>query len=234
MLKDNISLVLQRIEKACSRKGLIAGSVTLIAVTKTVDADIVRQALELGIKEIGESRIQEAGAKFSALSGSLCGVRKHLIGHLQSNKARKAAELFDLIQSVDSIELAKEINKYSLQNNKVQDCLLELKVSPEDTKFGLLPEKAAAFMAEAEKLSNVRFCGIMAMAPYFEDVEKARPFFRKAKESFEEIRSLNKYPFLKILSMGMSNDFEVAIEEGATMVRVGTALFKNSNIKDQK
>ena len=226
MFRDNLSVVLLKIAGAAGKKGISAGAITLVTVTKTVDADTVRQALDLGIKDIGESRIQGAAAKFAVLSDSLPGVRKHLIGHLQSNKARKAVELFDLIQSVDTIELAREINKFSLQNNKVQDCLLEIKVSAEDAKFGLLPEKAVSFMAEAEKLSNVRFCGIMAMAPYFEDAEKSRPFFRKAKASFEEIRSLNKYPFFSILSMGMSNDFEVAIEEGATMVRVGSAIFK--------
>ena len=226
MLKDNVVLVLQDIARAAGKRGLIAGSVTLVAVTKTVDAAIVKQALDLGIKDIGESRIQEASTKFAALSDSLSGVRKHLIGHLQSNKARKAVELFDLIQSVDSIELAGEIDKFSQQNNKVQDCLLEIKVSAEDTKFGLSPEKAAGFMEEAANLSNVRFCGIMAMAPYFDDVERSRPFFRKAKESFETIRSLSRYPFFNILSMGMSNDYKIAIEEGATMVRVGSAIFK--------
>ena len=226
MLKDNLSVVMQKIAGAAARKGINAGSVTLVAVTKTVDTETVSQALGLGIKDIGESRIQEAQPKFASLSDKLSGVRKHLIGHLQSNKARKAVELFDLIQSVDSIELAKEINRFSQQNNKVQDCLLELKVSQEDTKFGLPADKAAAFMAEAENLSNIRFLGMMAMAPYFEEVERSRPFFRKAKESFEAIRSLKKYPLFNILSMGMSNDFEVAVEEGATMVRVGSAIFK--------
>lgn len=226
MLKDNLTVVLQKIAGAAGKKGIKPGSITLVAVTKTIDAEIVSQALDLGVKDIGESRIQEAAAKFEALSGSLTGVRKHLIGHLQSNKAKKAVELFDLIQSVDTIELAKEINKFALQNGKVQDCLLEIKVSPEDSKFGFSPDNAAGFMADAEKLSNVRVCGIMAMAPYFEDVEKSRPFFKKAKETFEAIRSLNKYPFFSILSMGMSNDFVTAIEEGATMVRVGSAIFK--------
>jgi len=226
MLKDNIAIVLERIAGACKKKGIEPGSVTLVAVTKTVDAESVREAISLGIKDIGESRVQEAQSKFEQLSDTLSVITKHMIGHLQSNKAKKAVELFDLIQSVDTLELAGEINNASLQKGKVQDVLLEIKVSDEATKFGLSPEEAKNFMADAEVLRNIRVRGLMAMAPYFEDPAKARPYFRKAREIFDGIRSVNKYAYFGVLSMGMSNDFEVAVEEGATMVRVGSAIFK--------
>ncbi|MCX5781226.1 MAG: YggS family pyridoxal phosphate-dependent enzyme [Elusimicrobia bacterium] len=223
MLKDRIENIRQRIEYICRKKGINSRSVTLVIATKTIDIARIKEVISLGIKDIGESRIQEAQQKFSEIS--LSGVKKHLIGHLQSNKAKKAVELFDLIQSLDSIELAKEIDKQAQKINKVQDCLLEIKVSEEETKFGLSPDKVQLFLKEVGDLKNIRLRGLMTMAPYFKDPQMTGPYFRKAKEIFNNISSVRIYPSFDVLSMGMSDDFEVAVEEGSTMVRIGTAIF---------
>ncbi|OGW72465.1 MAG: YggS family pyridoxal phosphate enzyme, partial [Nitrospirae bacterium RIFOXYC2_FULL_44_7] len=223
MLKDNINSVIGRIAAACQKAGREPGSVTLIGVTKTVPAVTVSEAISLGIKDIGENKIQEAQVKFSLISAGNIEVRKHFIGHLQTNKAKKAVELFDLIQSVDSLRLATEINSCAAASGKVQDCLIEVKVSAENTKFGLAPEAVRDFIAQARNLSNIRLRGIMGMAPYFDDRENARPYFARLKSIFDSCK--RDFESFEILSMGMSGDFESAIEEGSTMVRVGSAIF---------
>jgi pyridoxal phosphate enzyme (YggS family) len=221
-IAENISRIQERIAAACRRAGRETCSVTLVAVTKTFPAECVREALVCGITDIGESRIQEAQRKFLALDGALTGVRRHLIGHLQSNKAGKAVELFDLIQSIDSIAIAGEVDRQAEKRGKVQDCLIEVKVSGEEAKFGIAPAEVDGLLAGMEQLAHVRVRGIMAMAPYFDDPEAARPYFRKARELFDRLHSSHD---LETLSLGMSHDFETAIEEGATMVRICTALF---------
>jgi pyridoxal phosphate enzyme (YggS family) len=207
-------------------KSLSGKSVTVVAVTKTVDAGRVAAALDAGITDIGESRLQEAAVKFAALGTRLSGVRKHLIGHLQTNKAKKAVELFDVIQSVDSLHLAEVINTHAAVQGKTQDCLLEIKVSEEATKHGIEPLSIEDVYAAILKLTNIRICGLMAMAPFFGDPQMARPFFNKARSLFDRMSQKFPNPDFKILSMGMSNDYLVAVEEGSTMVRIGTALFK--------
>lgn len=221
MIEEKIKIVKEKVFAACRRSKIDPAGITVVGVTKTVSADNVALALKSGITDIGESRIQEAFAKFPLLD--LNGIKKHLIGHLQTNKAKRAVEIFDVIQSLDRIDLAREIDKHAKSFGKVQECLVEIKVSPEDTKFGLAPEEIEAFISSVELLKNIKVTGIMAMAPYFDDTELSRPYFKKAKQVFDSIKTRAG---ISVLSMGMSGDFEVAIEEGANMVRIGGAIFK--------
>jgi pyridoxal phosphate enzyme (YggS family) len=220
MIEDKIKNINLRILSACRRSGVEPSGVMLLAVTKTVSDEKIKEVLKCGITHIGESKVQEAAAKFPNLE--LKGITKHLIGRLQTNKAKKAVEIFDVIQSLDRYELAHEINRHASGMGKVQECYLEIKVSPEETKFGLSPENAENFLNTAQGLKNIRITGIMAMAPYFDDPELAAPYFRKARTVFDNFKGMG----LKTLSMGMSGDFEIAIEEGANMIRIGTAIFK--------
>ena len=180
--------------------------------------------------DIAESKIQEALPKLEVLSNDLNGINKHFIGHLQSNKAKKAVLNFDLIQSLDSIELANVINKYAKEINKIQKCLIELKVSNEETKYGVSKEKIFEIYEYCIKnCENIRICGIMTIAPYFEDKEQVRPYFKTANNIFLDIKNKVNDKNFKILSMGMSEDFEIAIEEGSNMVRIGTSIFGERN-----
>ena len=220
MIEEKIKIINDRIAAACCRVGSDPRTVVLLAVTKTVSVENIQDALRFGIRHIGESRVQEALAKFPALK--LDGVSKHLIGHLQTNKAKKAVELFDVIQSLDRLELAREIDRHAKASGKTQECYIEIKVSQEDTKFGLPAEEAEDFLNKAKEFGNINITGVMAMAPYFDDPGLSRPYFRRAGDVFKTLKGRG----LKTLSMGMSGDFEVAVEEGSNMVRVGTALFK--------
>lgn len=222
MISKNIEIVRTRIAEACKRAGRNPGEISLIAVTKTIPAVRINEAVSLGILHIAESKVQEAQVKFTELGGATTAVTKHFIGHLQTNKAKKAVELFDVIQSLDSLRLAGEINKQAKMRGKIQDCLIEIKVSGEDTKSGIRPEDASAFIEQLSTLESLRIKGLMAMAPYFDSPELARPYFKKAKDIFDSLGALSN---LATLSMGMSGDFETAIEEGATMVRIGAAIF---------
>ena len=220
----SITAIREKIDYIARGQERQIADVTLLVVTKTVPADRVVDALSCGIRDIAESRIQEAGPKFAQLGERLQGVRKHLIGHLQTNKAGRAVELFDLIQSLDSSRLAIEIDRQAAKRGKVQDCLLEIKVSPEESKCGAAPEDAVTLLQECRALKNIRLCGMMAMAPYFEDREQSRPYFRRARVVYEEIKAAGG-PEFNCLSMGMSHDFEIALQEGATMVRIGSMIF---------
>jgi hypothetical protein len=198
------------------RAGRDPQGVRLVAVTKTVEAERVREAYEAGLRAFGESRVQEAAGKIEALG--LKGVEWHLVGHLQKNKAKDAVRLFELIHSVDSAELMAALDRHAGQAGKAQRVLIEVKLSPEETKFGVLEAGVGALLEAAKGFDNIRVEGLMAIPPYSEDPEEARPYFRRLRELAEEHG-------LKELSMGMTGDFEVAIEEGATMVRIGTAIF---------
>lgn len=190
----------------------IPAHVTLVAVTKTVPPEHVDDALNAGITIFGENKIQEAKAKIPLVSSR---ARWHFIGHLQSNKARDAVELFELIHSVDSVKLAGELNKCADRAGKTQPILLEVNVSGEASKFGIKPQDLPATLAEIQKLSRLEVRGLMTVPPLKKD---PRPYFR-------QLRQLRDETGLRELSMGMSHDFEIAIEEGATIVRVGTAIF---------
>ncbi len=224
MLLENISHVYKRISHAAMRAGRDPSEVVLIAVTKTVPAERIKEAVDLGIRLIGENRVQEAKEKIERLRDELPEtVQWHMIGHLQKNKVRPAVMLFDMIQSVDSIELARKINRVAADFGKVQRVLIQVKLSEEETKHGVSEEALEALVEEVLSLENLSLEGLMTIPPFFEDPELVRPYFRRLRQLRDKLNE--KGYRLKELSMGMSGDYEVAVEEGATMVRVGTAIF---------
>lgn len=220
-LAENFDSIRQRIRAACERAGRKPEDVTLLAVSKTHPPETIREAVACGQLLFGENKIQEAKAKIPLCPGKC---RWHFIGHLQSNKVRDAVELFAMIQGVDSLALAREINKRCEQAARMMPVLLEVNVAGEASKFGYQPERLLAELAELNALPKIEIHGLMAIPPYTTDPEKARPYFRRLRELKIECERILGVP-LPQLSMGMSGDFEVAIEEGATLVRVGTALF---------
>ena len=211
----NVERIRQRIRAAATRAGRRPDEVTLVAVSKTVEPQRIAEGLSAGQTVFGESKIQEARAKVPLVSQR---AHWHLVGHLQTNKAREAVALFELIHSVDSVKLAVELNKWADRAGKTQAILLEVNTSGEASKFGVKPEDVGAVLSEINKLSRVEVRGLMTIAPFAEDLEMARPFFRRLRELRDETN-------LRELSMGMTHDFEIAIEEGATLVRIGAAIF---------
>jgi pyridoxal phosphate enzyme (YggS family) len=220
-LASNLNVIQERIRVACDRAGRDPKSVLLLAVSKTHPPDVVNEAARLGLSTFGESKVQEAKAKRPLCNGRL---RWHMVGHLQSNKARDAVGLFDMIESVDSLALAQEINKRAEQAAKTMPILLEVNIVGEASKFGYPPEKMLAEFSEINKLPRLEVHGLMTVPPYSPVPEKVRPMFRRLRELKIECEQILGAP-LPQLSMGMSGDFEIAIEEGATIIRVGTALF---------
>jgi len=226
-IANNLKTVMGRIASAAKRAGRDPSSVRLIVVTKTVDVESIRQAVAAGASVLGENRVQEAREKIETLGNR---ARWHLIGHLQTNKAKYAVKLFDLIHSVDNFELAKELDKQAAKIGKVQDVLIEVSIAGETAKAGVAMQEVIVLVREAAKLRNISIKGLMTMPPYSENPEDSRPFFRKLRELAETLtREGIPGVSMKELSMGMSNDFEVAVEEGATMVRVGTAILGERN-----
>jgi hypothetical protein len=217
----NLAAVKSRIAAAALRAGRDPEAVRLIAVSKTVDLDRLSQALAAGQKLFGENYLQEAREKIAALGP---GVTWHLVGHLQTNKARGAVELFDLLHAVDRLKLAQALAKAAAAAGKVQDVLLQVNLAGEETKSGADPGEVLTLLAAVARLAHLRVLGLMTMPPYFPDPEQARPYFRALRELRARARDLTGLPLTE-LSMGMSGDFEVAVEEGATLVRVGTAIF---------
>lgn len=220
-LTDNLTLIQQRIRAACDRAGRDVNSVMLLAVSKTHPPETIQAATDLGLTFFGENKIQEAKAKIPNCPGK---ARWHFIGHLQSNKCRDAVELFEMIQGVDSLAIAQEINKRAEQLSKTMPILLEVNVAGEGSKFGYKPEQMLAELEALNALPRLEIHGLMAIPPYTPVPEKARPYFQKLRELKQQAEAVLGAP-LPHLSMGMSGDFEVAIEEGATIVRIGTALF---------
>ena len=218
---ENLAAIQQRIHAAGARAGRAAAGVTLLAVSKTHPPETIREAVEAGQLLFGENKIQEAKAKIPLCPGK---ARWQFIGHLQSNKVRDAVELFEMIQGVDSLAIAREISKRAEQAAKTMPVLLEVNVAGEGSKFGYQPERLLAELNELNALPRIELHGLMAIPPYAPVAEKARPYFQKLRELKQQAEQVLGAP-LPQLSMGMSGDFEVAIEEGATMVRVGTALF---------
>ncbi len=218
---SRLAAVERRITAACARAGRAREEVTLLAVSKTHSADAVAEAVRLGLTQFAESKVQEARAKIP-----LCPLRCrwHLIGHLQSNKARDAVALFETIQSVDSLSLAREIQKQSEKQSRHPKVLLEVNVAGESSKFGWAPDRVLEELMEVNALDRLEIHGLMTIAPYATDPEKVRAYFRRLRELRDRAADRLGAP-LPVLSMGMSGDLEVAIEEGSTMVRVGTALF---------
>jgi pyridoxal phosphate enzyme (YggS family) len=212
-LADNLSAVQQRIAAACARSGRASPEVTLLAVTKVFPASAILAAYDLGLRQFGENYVQEFSAK-APLVRELPGACFHFIGHLQSNKSRPAAELFDVIQTIDSPKLARRLD----ESGKPIDVMIEVKLSPEDSKHGCLPQDLPPLIDAIRACPSLRLTGLMTMPPWSDDPELSRPYFRRLSE-------LAQVHHLSHLSMGMSHDLEVAIEEGSTMVRIGTALF---------
>ena len=213
MLREKLELVETRIRDAAARSGRRRSDITLLAVTKKFPAGVVREAYELGLREFGENYVQEFELKRAGLA-ECPDARYHLIGHLQSNKSKKAAEIFDVIQTVDSAKLARRLN----EEQRALDVMIEVKLSAEAAKAGAAPEELPALIDAICACPRLRLLGLMTMPPWSDDAEQSRPYFAR-------LRALAEANRLAQLSMGMSHDLEVAIEEGATMVRVGTALF---------
>lgn len=225
MILERLTQIREDIEVSiASRKNTkISKDVKLIAVTKNHDVYAIREAIDLGILEIGENRIQEALEKKDILKKN---VKWNLIGHLQTNKAKKAVEMFDLIQSVDSEKLALEINKAASQLNKRQDILIQVNVSKEKSKFGIDSDEVFRFAAFISNLKNIRLCGLMTIAPHYENAEMARPIFKQLFQIFTDLKNKKlENTEIKWLSMGMTNDFKIAIEEGSNVIRIGTGIF---------
>ncbi len=222
-IKDNILRIKDRINKACTKIGRDPNSVTLMAVTKMVEPLYINEAIDAGIALIGENRVQEAREKFEYVKK---GPKWHMIGPLQVNKVKYAVHIFDMIQSVESLKLAEEIEKRAALADRVMDVLIEVKTSFEDTKHGVLPGELLSFVKKISVYPHIKIKGLMTMAPLFDDKEKTRPYFRETKTLFEKIKA-HHIPNvdMEILSMGMSGDFEIAIEEGSTLVRIGRAIF---------
>jgi len=212
-LGDNLAAVRARIARSAERARRDPAGITLLAVTKVFPAAIIRQAYDVGLREFGENYVQEFEAKAPALS-DLADARFHLIGHLQSNKCRKAADLFQTIQTVDSPKLARRLDEVG----RALDVMLEVKLSPEDAKSGADPEALPQLIEAVRACPHLRLLGFMTMPPWSDDPEASRTYFRR-------LRELAEMHGLRQLSMGMSHDLETAIEEGSTCVRVGTALF---------
>jgi pyridoxal phosphate enzyme (YggS family) len=220
-LAENLAEIQQRIRAACNRSGREAASVMLLAVSKTHPPETIRAAVNAGQIFFGENKIQEAKAKIPL---SPTNARWHFIGHLQSNKVRDAVELFEIIQGVDSLAIAQEINRRAEQAAKTVPLLLEVNVAGEASKFGYAPEKLLAELKTLNALPRIEIHGLMTIPPFSPVAEKSRGHFRKLRELKLQCEEILGVP-LPHLSMGMSGDFEIAIEEGATIVRVGTALF---------
>ena len=222
-LKDNIERVQERIHAACQRSGRRPEDVKVLAVSKTIGADLIRQAYECGLKEFGENRVQEAAAKRPALSG--LDVTWHLIGHLQTNKARLARELFNWFHAVDSLRIAQKLDQVAGLEGQKFPVLIEVNLGGEESKFGV-QEQIVPLVEQIAQLKSIDLRGLMVIPPFTENPEDARPHFRRLRELAAQIEA-QKIPgvLMQELSMGMSHDFEVAIEEGATIVRIGTAIF---------
>lgn len=224
MIAENVQHVRERIQKACERSKRDPQSVRLIAVTKTFDASKVRAAVESGIRDFGENFVQELREKRAELSDPA--IRWHFVGHLQSNKVKYIADFIHLIHSVDHQSVAEEIGKRGAKAGRIIDALVEVNTSGEQTKFGLKPEEAVEFVKSIGALKNLRLKGLMTIGPFLPDPEDSRPTFQRLRRLRDEIQDAGIGNVeMTDLSMGMTHDFEVAIEEGATMIRIGTAIF---------
>ncbi len=236
MISNNIDNIESRIEAACQRVGRNKSEITLIAISKTKPTSAIKNAYDSGIIHFGENRVQELVKKYEELDGNWGeDIKWHQVGHLQRNKVKYIIDKVSLIHSLDSIRLAKQINREAEKKDLISDVLIQVNIANEESKFGIMEEDLESFFQEVIKLPHIRVRGLMAIAPYVEDAEKNRKHFKKMRNLFVDIKSKNhdnniyrdSISSFDILSMGMTGDFEVAIEEGATMVRVGTGIFGN-------
>ncbi len=231
MLKDNLKNVEKRVQAACDRAGRKREEVTLIAVSKTKPIEMLQEIYDENVRDFGENKVQELCGKIEKMPKD---IQWHMIGHLQRNKVKYIAGQVALIHSVDSYRLAEEINIQAKKKNIVVPILVEVNIAHEDSKFGISEEDAVQLVEEIAELENVRIKGLMTIAPYVENAEDNRLYFRKIKDLSVDIAAKNiDNVSMEILSMGMTGDYEVAIEEGATMVRVGTGIFGERNYNKQ-
>ena len=227
MVVDNYKTVRQEIDKTARKCGRDPSEITLIAVSKTKPLSDIEKLIDIGVEDYGENKVQELCDKYENVSKP---VRFHLIGHLQTNKVKYVVDKACLIHSVDSVKLAKEIQKEACKKNIIAEILIEVNVAEEDTKFGLKVNEVIPFIEEISSYSNIHVNGLMTIAPFVENPDDNRKYFRTLKQLSLDIISKNiDNVNMSILSMGMTNDYKVAIEEGATMVRVGTAIFGTRN-----
>lgn len=223
MLKNNLSMVEDKITAACEHSGRKRDEVTLIAVSKTKPIETLREAYDMGVRVFGENKVQELVEKYEALPKD---IRWHMIGHLQRNKVKYIIDKVELIHSVDSLRLAETIDKEAKKHNLTVNILIEVNVAGEDSKFGVRPEELGALIDEISHFSNIRVLGLMTIAPFVENAEENRAIFARLRKLSVDIASKNiDNVNVGLLSMGMTNDYAVAIEEGATIIRVGTGIF---------
>ena len=227
MLKDQLQEVEKRIQAACDRAGRKREEVTLIAVSKTKPVETLQEAYDLGVRIFGENKVQELTAKYEALPKD---IHWHMIGHLQTNKVKYIIDKAELIHSVDSLKLAETIEKEAAKHDLIADILVEVNVAEEESKFGMKMEEVIPFVEKVSAFPHVRVRGLMTIAPFVEDPEEYRSIFADLHKLYIDIKKKNHdNDTVSVLSMGMTNDYEVAIEEGATMVRVGTGIFGARN-----
>ena len=231
MLKENLANVEKNIEQACKNAGRSRDEVTLIAVSKTKPVEMLQEIYDENIRDFGENKVQELCSKMEQLPSD---IRWHMIGHLQRNKVKYIVGKVELIHSVDTYRLAEEINIQAKKQNVIVPIHVEVNIAHEESKFGISAEDAILLVEEISKLENIRIKGLMTIAPYVENPEDNRLYFRKIKQLSVDITNKNiDNVFMEILSMGMTGDYMVAIEEGATMVRVGTGIFGERNYKQE-
>lgn len=223
MLADNLREVEEKIQEACRRSGRGREEVTLVAVSKTKPVEMLQEIYDQGIRVFGENKVQEITAKYEKLPSD---IRWQMIGHLQRNKIKYIIDKVEMIHSVDTLRLAEAIDHEAQKKGVIMPVLLEVNVAQEESKFGMGTEEVLSFVTEAAKFPNLRIKGLMTIAPYVEDPEENRPVFRRLKELSVDIAQKNiDNVTMNVLSMGMTGDYQVAIEEGSTMVRVGTGIF---------
>lgn len=232
MLKENLQQVEDRIAQACARAGRDRSEVTLIAVSKTKPVEMLQEVYDAGIRTFGENKVQEICEKYDKLPSD---IKWHMIGHLQRNKVRQVIDKAALIHSVDSYRLAQEISVQAQKNNLQMPILIEVNIAQEESKFGISADETIQLVEEIAALPNLKIMGLMTIAPYVEDAEENRLYFRQIRQLSVDIKNKNiDNVSMDVLSMGMTGDYEVAIEEGATMVRVGTGIFGARHYASQK
>jgi len=234
MISNNIKVILEKIDFAARKNKRNREDIIVVGITKGIAVDEIIKAIDSGIDQIGESKIQEAEQKLPKLANYVkdkrINLRFHMVGHLQTNKVNKALSMFNMIQSVDSLKLAQKINEISSKNDKYADILIEVNTSGEASKFGVAVDEAIPFLREMCNFGRIRIKGLMTMAPFSENQEQSRPYFRKLRQLRDKINEVSDSVFkerikMDYLSMGMSQDYQVAVEEGANMVRIGTSIF---------
>ncbi len=229
---NNLQNIKRNIADACEKVDRNPNEIKIVAVSKTVDIEKIKEVINYDIDTFGENKVQELTRKYDEINSTNNSIKWHMIGHLQTNKVKYIIDKVELIHSLDRIKLAEEINKRALKVNRVIDVLVQVNIGQENSKYGLHPNDVDDFINKIENYKNIRVKGLMAMAPYSSDPEEVRPFFSKMKNIFDKIKEKNIYNVeMKYLSMGMTNDYKIAIEEGANIVRIGTGIFGSRNYK---